>query len=171
MPNARAWTGFDPPDPARLPLGKEGRRVLFLSEAPPGGSQTFFWRDPNDRLRKFLFEAIRAAGFTIGDGQAGLADFVRLGCYLLPSFSYPCGTVRSGSVVNAKPNREMLQHSAKVHLAKAIPLIKPTDVVLLGESAVVAGMALGLRSYPTYWPTDRSGHLRDTVSAIRQALP
>jgi len=170
VPDAKAWTGCDPPDPSELPRGKGGRRVLFLSEAPPGGSETFFWRDQRDRLRVFLFDALRDAGFSIGQGDDGLTDFGSLGFYLLPSFSYPCGIRRYGTIRNTKPSREMIQHSARVHLSMAIRVIDPTEVVLLGESAVTAGMALGLKSYPTYWPTNRTGHWDDVVAAIKKAL-
>jgi uracil-DNA glycosylase len=170
VPDARPWNGCDPPDPRHNKEFPRKCRALFVSEAPPGGSGTFFWRDPGDRLRILLFRALQEAGKRIREGNEGLSDFKGYGYYLLPSFCYPCGVNDSGGTKNAKPSRSMIHHSATQHISRAIQMIDPQDVILLGESASVAGMSLGRRCFTTYWPHKRSGHWNDTVSTLRRAL-
>ena len=105
-------------------------------------------------LRENLFEALRMAGFKADVIQ----DFDNLNCYLMPSFSFPCGRDRKRG--NTHPNREMVEHSAREHLRKAVDYVDPTNIVLLGERATWAGRAFRRPCYITNWPTTRHKNYR-----------
>lgn len=150
--NPRAWNGCDLPDPKNV-LDFARSRVLFISEAPPGGNnRTFFYLDAKeDTLREHLFEALRMSAFKV----SSLQDFYKLNCYLLPSFCYPCGQSSSPRSANSHPNRKMVEHSATTHLGLAIDYIQPSRIVLLGERAAWAARAIPRPCFVTYWPTKR----------------
>jgi hypothetical protein len=132
------WNGYELTRPKEFHGG-----VLFILEAPPGGSDHFFWNPQGeDRLRKRFFELlgeVRAA-----PKFSGLANFIQelldANCYLLPAFSYAC----SEGAKNSNPSRKMVEHSAREHLPLAINCLQPRIVVLMGEKALFAGRVLGL---------------------------
>jgi hypothetical protein len=169
---AAAWNGCKPPDPKRV-LNFSKPRAFLIAEAPPGGvNRTFFYCKKKDLLRQNLFEAMGMAGFHVND----LEDFFALNCYLLPSFSYPCGNGSpGGSQGNSHPTREMVGHSAAVHLREVIDYLAPDRVVLLGERASWAGRAFPMPCYVTFWPTKRKAEYRKQwesylVPTLRSAL-
>jgi uracil-DNA glycosylase len=154
---ATSWNGCEPPDPKRV-LNFSKSRALLITEAPPGGAnRSFFYCDKEDLLRQNLFEVMRMAGFHVND----LDDFFALNCYLLPSFSYPCRNGSpGGSQGNSHPTREMVEHSATVHLREVIDYLAPNRVVLLGERASWSGRAFPMPCYVTFWPTKRRAEYR-----------
>lgn len=135
---------FRPPNPKGRSFG--GRiRVLFVSEAPPGGKHygDFFWTDERERdgLRSQLLKACHAADLI---AQETLKSFKSAGFYLLPTV--PAATQRMGEY-NENPSSGLLKHSATSHLARAMEYIKPERVFLLGESALDGAYhTLGSRS-------------------------
>lgn len=170
--HAAAWNGCKPRDPRRV-LNFSKPRAFLITEAPPGGiNRTFFYRDKEDLLRQNLFEAMGMAGFRVKE----LEDFFALNCYLLPSFSYPCGNRSSdGSQGNSHPTREMVEHSAVAHLREVIDYLAPSRIVLLGECASWTGRAFTTPCYVTYWPTKRHENYKAwwqkyLVPTLRSAL-
>jgi uracil-DNA glycosylase len=157
--NAKAWNGCRLPDPRDI-LDFGRRRVLFISEAPPGGvNRTFFYNGMmSDRLRDYLFEAIRLSGLKV----ANLKDFNDLNCYLLPSFPFPCGQNSNGDSngENAHPSPAMVEHAATEHTRLAVEYIDPTSIVLLGERATWAARAIPKPCFVTFWPTKRRENYR-----------
>jgi uracil-DNA glycosylase len=116
-------------------------RFLFVSEAPPGGSNlgAFFHNpDSKDNLRWKLFRALSEtrsfANIRTMPERDGLRRFFEGGLYLLPSFNFPCAR-KMDPKKNANPSRELLAHSA-VHLAEEIRYIKPLNIFTLGKSAL-----------------------------------
>src|SRR5579871_4407539 len=76
------WNGFELNEPQEFHSG-----LLFILEAPPGGSDHFFWnpRTP-DRLRKRVFDLLneveKAPDFS--NPNTFLQDLLAANCYLLP---------------------------------------------------------------------------------------
>lgn len=123
---------FEPPNP-RDKVFRKGIRVLFVSEAPPGGSHYghFFWSEAlPDGLRSQLLKACYSAKLV---AQKSLKSFVASGFYLLPTV--PAATERMGRY-NENPSPQLLKHSAVTHLKEAIRYIRPERIFLLGESAL-----------------------------------
>lgn len=116
-------------------------RLLFVSEAPPGGKNLGdFFHNPysKDSLRRKLFLALsETRSFANIRGMPaieGLRRFFEGGLYLLPSFNYPCSR-RRDLKKNGKPPWQLLAHSAK-HLAQEIVFIQPPTIFALGRSAL-----------------------------------
>ncbi len=136
--------GVEPWNAYELERPKEfNKGLLFLLEAPPGGSDHFFW-NPNtpDRLRKRIFDLLRevktAPKFSAPDRF--IQELLESNCYLLPAFSYACAEGHK----NSNPTRSMVEHSARVHLPLALACLKPRIVVLMGEKALFAGKTMDL---------------------------
>jgi uracil-DNA glycosylase len=121
-------------------------KVLFVSEAPPGGQNLgsfFHIPEKKDMLRRKLFAALslteRLRGIDRLPNEEGLQSFLRSGLYLLPSFNFPCSKrdIESGSILreNANPTFEQLAHSSK-HLRDEIAYVRPSIVFALGKSAL-----------------------------------
>ena len=130
----RLDTFVDPNKPTKV-------RLLFVSEAPPGGKNLgdFFHNpDSKDSLRRKLFLALsETRSFANIRGMPaieGLRRFFEGGLYLLPSFNYPCSR-RRDLKKNGKPSWQLLAHSAK-HLAQEIVFIRPPTIFALGRSAL-----------------------------------
>ena len=130
----RLDTFVDPNKPTKV-------RLLFVSEAPPGGKNLgdFFHNpDSKDSLRRKLFLALsETKSFANIRGMPaieGLRRFFEGGLYLLPSFNYPCSRRRDPKK-NGKPPWQLLAHSAK-HLAQEIVFIQPPTIFALGRSAL-----------------------------------
>jgi uracil-DNA glycosylase len=137
--NRRLDTYADPNSMARV-------KLLFVSEAPPGGQNLgsfFHIPQTQDGLRKKLFAALRNTeklqGIDRLQNEKGLQFFLRSGLYLLPSFNFPCSKMdkQTGLVLskNANPTFEQLKHSSK-HLRDEIAFIRPKMVFALGKSAL-----------------------------------
>lgn len=116
-------------------------RLLFVSEAPPGGKNlgNFFHNpDSKDSLRRKLFLALSEtktfANIRGMPAIEGLRRFFQGGLYLLPSFNYPCSK-KPDLKKNGKPPWQLLAHSAK-HLAREIVYIRPPTIFALGRSAL-----------------------------------
>jgi len=116
-------------------------RLLFVSEAPPGGANLghFFHNlSLDDSLRRKLFLALSETKSFANIGglppPEGLRKFFEGGLYLLPSFNYPCSK-KPDLKKNANPTRGLLAHSAK-HLAQEILHIQPATIFALGRSAL-----------------------------------
>ena len=89
--DAKPWNGFEMPFPKKFDRG-----LLFMSEAPPAGSNHYFLKDDGemtpDGLRSRMYEVFQrvhsAPKFESTD--TFVDAFLTANCYLLPSFSYPC---------------------------------------------------------------------------------
>jgi len=175
---SKPWNGADLKEPQRSRNG-----LLFISEAPPGGDSGSYFLNSikNDGLRARLFHALSLANNA--PKFQSINEFLGEGCYLLPSFSYPCSKETGG---NTNPTLGMAIHSAETHLTIAIGCLKPKIVVLLGSRALAAGIAMNLverrgtpysvrryrhltpyssqnaeygkiSTFVTYWPIERIG--------------
>jgi uracil-DNA glycosylase len=179
-----AWNGCKPPSPT-------AGNTLFLSEAPPGGvNHSFFLCElEEDKLRKNLFRGFRESR---QDDFKSVSQFLEAGYYLLPSFSFPCRKRGGG---NANPPVSAIKHSADFHLREIIAFMRPKKIVLLGRSALIGGLQLGLvekgkssrlrdylgphkskrwkvETFVTYWPQKRRKdgedwhHLKQTLGGL-----
>ena len=129
-----AWNGCIPPSPF-------GVNVLFLSEAPPGGINSSFFlceKLGDDKLRDNVRRGFMESR---NEDFRRVNQFLKAHYYLLPIFSFPC---RRSSGGNANPPVSAIKHSADSHLREIIEFIRPKKVVLLGRSALIGGMQLGL---------------------------
>jgi hypothetical protein len=121
-------------------------KLLFVSEAPPGGRNLgAFFHIPGkeDVLRRKLFAALshteKLRGIDRLQNEKALQSSLCSGLYLLSSFNFPCSKKdrQSGLILNenANPTFEQLTHSSK-HLRDEITFIQPTMVFVLGKSAL-----------------------------------
>jgi hypothetical protein len=129
---------FNPPDPKKI-LKDGVTKLLFVSEAPPGGENygSFFWSDSKeDGLRSKLLNACFEAGLMV---QKNIETFKRAGFYLLPTV--PAACCKSGGG-NGNPTCDLLNHGAVDHLKYAIEYMRPSTIFLLGESALYGAYPL-----------------------------
>jgi len=146
--NMRLDTYADPNSMARV-------KLLFVSEAPPGGQNLgSFFHIPQiqDGLRRKLFAALgqtaKLRGIDRLPNEEALQFFLRSGLYLLPSFNFPCSKreKQTGRILskNANPTFGQLKHSSK-HLCDEITFIRPKMIFTLGKSALFT-LLQGFRS-------------------------
>lgn len=137
--NRRLDTYADPNSMARV-------KLLFVSEAPPGGQnlESFFHiPETQDGLRQKLFAALcqtsKLRGIDRLPNEAALQLFLSSGLYLLPSFNFPCSKrdKQTGLILskNANPTFEQLKHASK-HLRDEITFIRPKTIFALRKSAL-----------------------------------
>lgn len=133
---AACLEGVQCPD-ARVPtIEPRAVKLLFISEAPPLNSHSYFFNErANDRLRERVFGILRDdVGFPIET----LEDFVVAGFYLVPTVKCPsareaCNTAPSGSVIRL---------CADAHLSRELAYIMPAGICLLGRTALQGFLAL-----------------------------
>ncbi|MBN1455069.1 MAG: hypothetical protein JW945_02295 [Methanomicrobia archaeon] len=133
---ARCLSGVQYPD-ARVPvIEPRAVKLLFISEAPPLNSQSYFFNErANDRLRERLFGILRD---DVGSPIETLADFVAAGFYLIPTVK--CPSMRE--MHNTAPGGSVIQLCADAHLSRELTYIKPAGICLLGRTALRGFLAL-----------------------------
>jgi uracil-DNA glycosylase len=129
-------SGVQCPD-ARVPaIEPRAVKLLFISEAPPLNSQSYFFNErANDRLRERLFGILQD---DVRLPIATLADFVAAGFYLLPTVK--CPSAREAH--NTAPGGSVIQLCADAHLSRELTYIKPAGICLLGRTALQGFLAL-----------------------------
>jgi uracil-DNA glycosylase len=129
-------SGVQCPD-ARVPtIEPRAVKLLFISEAPPLNSQSYFFNErANDRLRERLFGILQD---DVRLPIATLADFVAAGFYLLPTVK--CPSAREAH--NTAPGGNVTQLCADAHLSRELTYIKPAGICLLGRTALQGFLAL-----------------------------
>ena len=133
---AACLNGVKCPD-ARVPtIEPRAVKLLFISEAPPLNSKSYFFNErANDRLRERLFGILRD---DVGSPIETLADFVAAGFYLLPTVK--CPSAREAH--NTAPGGRVIQLCADAHLSRELTYIKPAGICLLGRTALQGFLAL-----------------------------
>jgi uracil-DNA glycosylase len=128
--------GVQCPD-VRVPTIKpRAVKLLFISEAPPLNSQSYFFNErANDRLRERLFGILRD---DVEVPVETLADFVAAGFYLLPTVK--CPSAREAH--NTAPGGSVIPLCAGAHLSRELTYIKPAGICLLGRTALRGFLAL-----------------------------
>jgi len=188
--------GIKCPD-GRVPT-REPRNVklLFISEAPPLNTHSYFYYEhAPDRLRSRLFGILRAMGYEI----SSITDFIDAGFYLLPTVK--CPSASEGR--NAAPRGSVIKRCAENHLKRELEYIRPDSICLLGKTALLgflwvrtrwdeseldpmevgrtvfeaAGKVVKVRILgkdimvvPSYWPTRRHRRFHEISDHIRLAM-
>ncbi|MGC9443830.1 MAG: uracil-DNA glycosylase family protein [Candidatus Methanospirareceae archaeon] len=136
MCGALCLSGVQCPD-ARVPtIEPRAIKLLFISEAPPLNSQSYFFNErSNDRLRTRLFGILRD---DVGLPIETISDFVAAGFYLLPTVK--CPSAREAH--NTAPGGRVIQLCADTHLSRELTYIKPVGICLLGRTALQVFLAL-----------------------------
>ena len=133
---AACLSGVKCPDPRVPTIEPRAIKLLFISEAPPLNSQSYFFNErANDRLRERLFGILRD---DVGLPIETLADFVTAGFYLLPTVKCPSAR----ETHNTAPGSSVIQLCADAHLSRELRYIKPAGICLLGRTALQGFLAL-----------------------------
>ena len=133
---ALGLSGVQCPD-ARVPaIAPRAVKLLFITEAPPLNSQSYFFNErANDRLRERLFGILQD---DVRLPIETLADFVAAGFYLLPTVK--CPSAREAH--NTAPGGSVIPLCADAHLSRELTSIKPAGICLLGRTALQGFLAL-----------------------------
>jgi uracil-DNA glycosylase family 4 len=194
--NEEGCNGIRCPD-GRVPLTEPRNvKLLFISEAPPLNTHSYFYYEHvPDRLRHRLFGILGEIGYEI----RSIKDFIDAGFYLLPTVK--CPSAREGR--NAAPRESVIKLCAAQHLKREIEYIRPDSICLLGRTALLgflwlrtrwevpehaphevvktvyeaAGKVLTVRILgkevaviPSYWPTRRHRRYHEIHDHIRRAM-
>lgn len=125
----------------RIPTAEpRNTKLLFISEAPPLNTKSYFYyEDAPDRLRDRLFGILNELGYTISSIQ----DFIDAGFYLLPTVK--CPSADNGR--NVAPRECVIKRCAAAHLKREIEYIKPASLCLLGRTALLGFLYL----HTSFW--------------------
>ncbi len=134
--DAACLRGVQCPD-ARVPtIEPRAVKVLFISEAPPLNSNSYFFNEhASDRLRERLLGILRA---DVGLPIETLDAFVAAGFYLIPTVKCPSAR----EACNTAPGASVIQLCADAHLSRELAYIKPAGICLLGRTALQGFLAL-----------------------------
>ncbi|HDS45674.1 MAG TPA: hypothetical protein ENN68_06240 [Methanomicrobia archaeon] len=153
--------GVQCPD-ARVPaIEPRAVKLLFISEAPPLNSQSYFFNErANDRLRERLFGILRN---DVGLPIETLSDLVAAGFYLLPTVK--CPSAREAH--NTAPRGSVIQCCADAHLSRELTYIKPAGICLLGRTALQGFLALSEQGYVRTQGTSKlSGNVSEVAGML-----
>ena len=131
-------------------------KLLFISEAPPLNTNSYFYYEhAPDRLRHRLFGILGEMGYEI----SSIRDFIDAGFYLLPTVK--CPSAREGR--NAAPRESVIKRCAAEHLKREIEYIRPDSLCLLGRTAL-----LGFLWLRTLWDVPERG-AREVGKTVSEA--
>lgn len=175
------------------PVEPSNVKILFISEAPPASGAYFYDETRPDGLRDKLFLRLNEIGVKVETIQ----DFLDHGFFLVPTVKCPSGKPKPDgrSMNNKNPRSSVIRLCVERHLAREIEFMKPQLIILLGgvtlmgcsrilsglhresvelareKSPIIAQLRkLAFEIYPTYWPTQRHGHIEDMKADFRKAL-